>query len=98
MHTYPIVNIEKTSKSSLIFPGVRLSTDEVDSPVWVYFLSAALAFTTILSVLLAFSVYKLNKRSCQCTGNCYSLNLTASIECIVHLNNMAFILCVTTRV
>ncbi|XP_039677639.1 uncharacterized protein LOC120572401 [Perca fluviatilis] len=41
--------------------------DEVDSPVWVYLLSAALAFTTILSVLLAFSVYKVNKRSCQCT-------------------------------
>uniref|UniRef100_A0A8C9YVD0 Ig-like domain-containing protein n=1 Tax=Sander lucioperca TaxID=283035 RepID=A0A8C9YVD0_SANLU len=49
--------------------GTKLDLeDEVDSPVWVYFLSAALAFTTILSVLLAFSVYKLNKRRCQCTA------------------------------
>uniref|UniRef100_A0A8C9X4P6 Ig-like domain-containing protein n=1 Tax=Sander lucioperca TaxID=283035 RepID=A0A8C9X4P6_SANLU len=40
--------------------------DEVDSPFLVYFLSAALAFTTILSVLLAFLMYKVNKRnSCQ---------------------------------
>ncbi|XP_034413399.1 immunoglobulin kappa light chain-like [Cyclopterus lumpus] len=40
--------------------------DKVDSRV--YFLSAALAFTTILVVLLAFSVYKMRKRnSCQCT-------------------------------
>ncbi|XP_044196641.1 immunoglobulin kappa light chain-like [Thunnus albacares] len=39
---------------------------EVDSLVLVYFLSGALAFTTILSVLLAFSVYKMKKRnSCQ---------------------------------
>ncbi|XP_068569683.1 uncharacterized protein [Cebidichthys violaceus] len=42
---------------------------KVDSPdSLVYFLSAALAFTTILVVLLAFSVYKMSKRnSCQCT-------------------------------
>uniref|UniRef100_A0A8C9X1A6 Ig-like domain-containing protein n=1 Tax=Sander lucioperca TaxID=283035 RepID=A0A8C9X1A6_SANLU len=40
--------------------------DEVDSPFLVYFLSAALAFTTILSVLLAFLMYKVNKRNrCQ---------------------------------
>ncbi|XP_078101762.1 uncharacterized protein LOC144514808 [Sander vitreus] len=44
--------------------------DEVDSPFLEYFLSAALAFTTILSVLLAFSVYKVNKRnSCQTAVN-----------------------------
>uniref|UniRef100_A0A4W6DHU5 Ig-like domain-containing protein n=1 Tax=Lates calcarifer TaxID=8187 RepID=A0A4W6DHU5_LATCA len=35
----------------------------------VYFLSGALTFTTILTVLLALSVYKINKRNnCQCTG------------------------------
>ncbi|XP_042258040.1 uncharacterized protein LOC121889884, partial [Thunnus maccoyii] len=41
--------------------------DGVDSClVLVYFLSGTLAFTTILSVLLAFSVYKMKKRnSCQ---------------------------------
>ncbi|XP_039677647.1 immunoglobulin kappa light chain-like [Perca fluviatilis] len=36
----------------------------------VYFLSGALTFTTILSVLLAFSLYKVNKRkSCQSADN-----------------------------
>ncbi|XP_044196589.1 uncharacterized protein LOC122973256 isoform X1 [Thunnus albacares] len=49
--------------------GDRTTLDiehEVDSLVLVYFLSGALAFTTILSVLLAFSVYKMKKRSgCQ---------------------------------
>ncbi|XP_040887408.1 immunoglobulin kappa light chain-like isoform X2 [Toxotes jaculatrix] len=36
----------------------------------VYFLSGALAFTTITSVLLAFSVCMMHKRnSCQCTGS-----------------------------
>ncbi|XP_038587110.1 immunoglobulin kappa light chain-like [Micropterus salmoides] len=40
--------------------------DEVNSPV--YFLSGALVFNTTLVVLLAFSVYKMNKRNiCQCT-------------------------------
>ncbi|XP_031144254.1 uncharacterized protein LOC116042270 [Sander lucioperca] len=44
--------------------------DEVDSPFLVYFLSAALAFTTILSVLLAFLMYKVNKRNrCQTAVN-----------------------------
>ncbi|CAK6973025.1 uncharacterized protein LOC128383363 [Scomber scombrus] len=42
--------------------GTKLDVcNEVDSPVLVYFLSGALAFTTILSVLLAFSMYKMNK-------------------------------------
>uniref|UniRef100_A0A671XVR4 Ig-like domain-containing protein n=1 Tax=Sparus aurata TaxID=8175 RepID=A0A671XVR4_SPAAU len=35
---------------------------EVDSPVLVYFLSGALTFTTILVVLLAFSVHQMKKR------------------------------------
>ncbi|XP_067436044.1 immunoglobulin kappa light chain-like [Thunnus thynnus] len=37
-----------------------LSANEVDSAVLVYFLSGALAFTTILSILLAFSVCMMN--------------------------------------
>ncbi|XP_053199018.1 uncharacterized protein LOC128383417 [Scomber japonicus] len=47
--------------------GTNLNVEhEVDSLVLVYFLSGALVFTTILSVLLAFSMYKMNKRnSCQ---------------------------------
>ncbi|XP_034712720.1 uncharacterized protein LOC117934810 isoform X1 [Etheostoma cragini] len=45
--------------------GTKLELeDEVDSPFLVYFLSSALAFTTILSVLLAFLLYKVNKRKC----------------------------------
>ncbi|XP_053198974.1 uncharacterized protein LOC128383370 [Scomber japonicus] len=39
--------------------GTKL--DVCNSLVLVYFLSGALAFTTILSVLLAFSMYKMNK-------------------------------------
>ncbi|XP_032400617.1 uncharacterized protein LOC116707404 [Etheostoma spectabile] len=51
--------------------GTKLEIeDEVDSPFLVYFLSAALAFTTILSVLLAFLLYKVNKRNrCQTAEN-----------------------------
>ncbi|XP_044196648.1 immunoglobulin kappa light chain-like [Thunnus albacares] len=42
---------------------------EVDSLVLVYFLSGALTFTTILVVLLAFSVCVIKKKnSCQCKG------------------------------
>ncbi|XP_076581345.1 uncharacterized protein LOC143317195 [Chaetodon auriga] len=37
--------------------------DEVDSLVMVYFLSAALTFTIILLVLLAFLIYVINKRN-----------------------------------
>ncbi|XP_051284741.1 uncharacterized protein LOC127379325 isoform X2 [Dicentrarchus labrax] len=49
--------------------GTKLDIeDEVNSPVLVYFLSGALAFTTILVVLLTVSVYKMNKRNCQCTA------------------------------
>ncbi|XP_062301128.1 uncharacterized protein LOC134006081 [Scomber scombrus] len=43
--------------------GTKLDVgDEVDSLVLVYFLSGALAFTTILSVLLAFSMYKMKRK------------------------------------
>ncbi|XP_028420148.1 uncharacterized protein LOC114545812 [Perca flavescens] len=51
--------------------GTKLDLeDEVDSPSLVFFLSAALAFTTILIVLLAFLMYKVNKRnSCQTAVN-----------------------------
>uniref|UniRef100_A0A3B4ZV12 Uncharacterized LOC103361188 n=1 Tax=Stegastes partitus TaxID=144197 RepID=A0A3B4ZV12_9TELE len=42
----------------------------VNSLVSVYFLSGALTFTTILSVLLGIVMYKMNKRkNCQSTGN-----------------------------
>ncbi|XP_059210879.1 uncharacterized protein LOC131989615 [Centropristis striata] len=43
---------------------------EVDSSVLVYFLSGALAFTTILVVLLAYAAYTMkNKNCCQCTDS-----------------------------
>lgn len=48
--------------------SVWLSADRSDS--LVYFLSAALALATILVVLLAFSVYKLQRRNSQSAGNC----------------------------
>ncbi|XP_062300810.1 uncharacterized protein LOC134005818 [Scomber scombrus] len=48
--------------------GTKLDVgNEVDSLVLVYFLSGALAFTTILSVLLAFSMYKMKRNSFQST-------------------------------
>ncbi|XP_075307050.1 uncharacterized protein LOC142368759 [Odontesthes bonariensis] len=40
---------------------------ELDSLVFVYFLIGALTFTTILSFLLAFSLYKMHKRKCSQT-------------------------------
>ncbi|XP_053199354.1 uncharacterized protein LOC128383795 [Scomber japonicus] len=44
--------------------GTKLDVgNEADSLVLVYFLSGALAFTTILSVLLAFSMYKMKSNS-----------------------------------
>uniref|UniRef100_A0A667YYG4 Ig-like domain-containing protein n=1 Tax=Myripristis murdjan TaxID=586833 RepID=A0A667YYG4_9TELE len=52
--------------------GTKKDTEyEVASPpVLVYFLSAALAFTIILVVLLASCVYKMHKRNCShCTGD-----------------------------
>ncbi|XP_062300812.1 uncharacterized protein LOC134005820 [Scomber scombrus] len=49
--------------------GTKLDVcNEVDSLVLLYFLSGALAFTTILSVLLAFSMYKMKRTSFQSTG------------------------------
>uniref|UniRef100_UPI003AAC02B1 uncharacterized protein isoform X1 n=1 Tax=Centroberyx gerrardi TaxID=166262 RepID=UPI003AAC02B1 len=63
----------------------------VDSLVLVYLLSVAVAFTTILVVILAFSVYKMNKiNCCQCTGNSYSLYLIAYIHCTWHFSKRAF--------
>ncbi|XP_062300825.1 uncharacterized protein LOC134005835 [Scomber scombrus] len=44
--------------------GTKLDVvNEVDSPVLLYFVSGALAFTTIFSVLLAFSMYKMKRNS-----------------------------------
>ena len=60
--------IEKHLRAPSCLP-LSPCTDEVDSFVLVYFLSAALAFTIMLVALLAFSVYKMNKINCQCTGN-----------------------------
>ncbi len=46
------------------------STDGVDSLVFVYVLSGALAFTSLLVVLLSVLMYKIIKRNnCQSTGN-----------------------------
>ncbi|XP_053199373.1 uncharacterized protein LOC128383810 [Scomber japonicus] len=46
--------------------GTKLDVcSKADSLVLVYFLSGALAFTTILSVLLAFSMYKMKRNSFQ---------------------------------
>ncbi|XP_051231346.1 immunoglobulin kappa light chain-like isoform X4 [Dicentrarchus labrax] len=49
--------------------GTKLDfEDEVNSPVLVYFLSGTSAFTTILTVFLAFSMCMMNNRnSCHCT-------------------------------
>ncbi|XP_034712719.1 immunoglobulin kappa light chain-like isoform X2 [Etheostoma cragini] len=51
--------------------GTKLELeDKVDSPRLVYFLSGTLTLTTILSAVLAFSLYKVNKRnSCQSAAN-----------------------------
>ncbi|XP_056225965.1 uncharacterized protein LOC130164971 isoform X1 [Seriola aureovittata] len=51
--------------------GTKLDVeDEGDSLVLVYFLSSALAFTTILSVLLAFFMYMISKRNgCHSSGS-----------------------------
>ncbi|XP_053199348.1 uncharacterized protein LOC128383788 [Scomber japonicus] len=64
--------------------GTKLDVEhEVDSLVLVYFLSGALAFTTILVVLLAFSVCVIIKRnSCQCKESHarYSASSTTNAE------------------
>ncbi|XP_071395286.1 uncharacterized protein [Centroberyx affinis] len=51
--------------------GTKMDIEHgVDSVVLVYLLSVAVAFTTILVVILAFSVYKMKKRNCcQCTDS-----------------------------
>ena len=61
---------------------VWLSADEKKSPdVLVYYLSAALAFTTILVALLAMSVYEIKRRNrCQCTGNWFCFYLAPVIH------------------
>ncbi|XP_071394022.1 uncharacterized protein [Centroberyx affinis] len=49
--------------------GTEMDIEHGDSVVLVYFLIAALAFTTILVFVLAFSMYKMNKRNSQCTDS-----------------------------
>ncbi|XP_041821581.1 uncharacterized protein LOC121626902 isoform X2 [Chelmon rostratus] len=58
--------------------GTKLDfEDEVESFVLVYVLSGALAFTTILVVLLAYAAYTMkNRNSCQCTDSRSSAALT----------------------
>ncbi|XP_034712713.1 uncharacterized protein LOC117934807 [Etheostoma cragini] len=72
--------------------GTKLeSLNEVQSPKsLVNILSAALAFTTILVVLLSFSVYKVNKRnSCQCT-ECRTASNTANAEGYQDVDNLHY--------
>ncbi|KAM6894189.1 uncharacterized protein PEZ65_021868 [Lycodopsis pacificus] len=53
--------------------GTKLDFEDEDSLVLVYFLSGALAFTIILSVLLVFLLCMMNKRNrCECTDSCAS--------------------------
>ncbi|XP_030610053.1 uncharacterized protein LOC115797594 [Archocentrus centrarchus] len=65
--------------------GTKLDfQDEQGSPVLVYFLSAALTLTTIISVLSTFLVFKMNKNnSCQSTAN-NSTNLESTQEDNLH--------------
>ncbi|XP_060886908.1 uncharacterized protein LOC132958219 isoform X5 [Labrus mixtus] len=51
-----------------------------DPPVLVYILSTALAFTTILVALLAFSLYKMKSRNCMCPED----SSPATMVSIVH--------------
>uniref|UniRef100_A0A667ZT51 Ig-like domain-containing protein n=1 Tax=Myripristis murdjan TaxID=586833 RepID=A0A667ZT51_9TELE len=44
--------------------GTKIDIEMASPPVLVYFLSAALAFTITLVVILASSVYKMHKRNC----------------------------------
>ncbi|XP_026175046.1 immunoglobulin kappa light chain-like isoform X2 [Mastacembelus armatus] len=46
--------------------NTRLEQEE-DSLFMVYFFSGALICTTILALLLAYAIYKLNRNTCQCT-------------------------------
>ncbi|XP_034413395.1 uncharacterized protein LOC117747961 isoform X1 [Cyclopterus lumpus] len=58
--------------------GTKLDfEEEVSSFVLVYFLSGALAFSTILSFLLAYAAFTMNNRNrCQCTESRPSATLT----------------------
>ncbi|XP_042257069.1 immunoglobulin kappa light chain-like isoform X1 [Thunnus maccoyii] len=62
------------------------------SPVLVYFLSGALAFTTILSVLLAFSMYKMRRNSFQSTESqaTFSASSTANGESYKEADNLHY--------
>ncbi|XP_032363548.1 uncharacterized protein LOC116707327 isoform X2 [Etheostoma spectabile] len=71
--------------------GTKLDLeDKGDSPVWIYFLSAALAFTTFLSVLLAFLVYQVNKRSCQGTECNVTFSATSTPNIAVNADNLHY--------
>uniref|UniRef100_UPI0037E931E6 uncharacterized protein n=1 Tax=Semicossyphus pulcher TaxID=241346 RepID=UPI0037E931E6 len=71
-HTWPYYCAVATCGNILFGNGTKfdVAAEKDNSPdSLVYFLSGGLAFTTILSVLLTISVYKMNKRSCQCSDS-----------------------------
>uniref|UniRef100_A0A4W6BPQ0 Ig-like domain-containing protein n=1 Tax=Lates calcarifer TaxID=8187 RepID=A0A4W6BPQ0_LATCA len=74
--------------------GTKLDIeDEVDSLVLLYFLSGALTFTTILSVLLAFLLCKINKRnSCQSQESQarFSAHSTTNVELCQDEDNLHY--------
>uniref|UniRef100_A0A3B4V5Q6 Immunoglobulin kappa light chain-like n=1 Tax=Seriola dumerili TaxID=41447 RepID=A0A3B4V5Q6_SERDU len=70
--------------------GTKLDfEDDVSSVVLVYFLSGALALTSILVVFLAFSVYKIYKTNFQCTGK-YSATSTPNTELCQDAENLHY--------
>ncbi|XP_029931526.1 immunoglobulin kappa light chain-like [Myripristis murdjan] len=59
---------------------IDIENEVASPPVLVYFLSAALAFTITLVVLLASSVYKMHKRNCSHSTDSQARSSTASIQ------------------
>lgn len=48
--------------------NVWFSTEEGESFMYVYALSGALAFNSVLLVFLAYAAYTTYKKNCKCTG------------------------------
>ncbi|KAM3590430.1 uncharacterized protein V6R79_009512 [Siganus canaliculatus] len=65
--------------------GTKLHFKGEYDHVLVYFLSSALAFTTILVIILAFSVYRINKRS-----SSQSSGTVTNTECIGTTDNLHY--------
>ncbi|KAM6960051.1 immunoglobulin kappa light chain-like isoform 2-T2 [Tautogolabrus adspersus] len=68
-----------------------------DPPVLVYILSTALAFTTILVALLAFSLYKMNCRNCICTEDSSPATTVSILHYQVIKQNMSLLCCTFHR-